>query len=417
MERYGIWMTITSFSAYIMILDFGISTSSVNKLTYLYSTADIDSANTYVTSALVILGGVAVSCMLISLAVIPAIDWGNLFKLSSTSIRQEAIWSITIAVLMFFVQLPLSLILKVPYTMQTGWLSETYQVAGTMIALSGTFLGVLAGTGLPLLVFFLTSSSLFASLGLLTHLLTTKKFRLTVPSFAEVDKCLQNSWSSGLDFMLLQAVSLLMNSLQLTLLAVYHGAGAVAQYGLMTQIVIAIQVPFSVLLQPMWTKMAQLVYQSEFEGVKSMFIRYLKCAFVYAVAASCVMFFLLNPIMEVVLRKHVFFPVNLRIAFAVACSLGLVAGGGVGVVLLALNLSRAMAAMALFQLLAFLCSVVTFVPSHGAVAMISSISVTYLISIPISFWFIRKSFREYAMKSSQWKNASEGCLSSSGSGV
>jgi O-antigen/teichoic acid export membrane protein len=181
-----------------------------------------------------------------------------------------------------------------------------------------------------------------------------------------------------------------MTSLPVTLLAFFHGSGEVALYGLMLQVVAALALPFSILQQPMWTRMNQLLNHTHYASVKLMIIKYIKYAFVYSILTSSIIMLLLNPILNTFLNKHIDFPFALRIAFSLYCTLGLVAGGGVGTVLLALDLARPMAMMAFLQLVMFLICALLFAPIYGTVAMVLSVSATYCISIPCSIWLIRK---------------------------
>jgi O-antigen/teichoic acid export membrane protein len=389
-ERYGLWMTFASFSAYVMIFNLGINMALVNRLTSFYTECDQASADGCISSSLIFLGVVALCCMLVSLVVIPTIDWGATFKLSSQAVVEQASSSLTIVLLLFFLQLPSSVILKVPYTMQIGWLSEMYQMAGSVFSLLGTVIGVYAGADLPVLVFFLACSPVIAACGLLVQLVLSGKLRLILPSFQDFTRHVSCLREGSLDFMLMQAATLLTYSLQFTILAIYRGVEEVALYGLITQVLIALQIPFTVLQQPMWTRMTQLVYAGDFVRIKNMFMKYLGYACCYSLAATCVMLFLLNPILALFLHKSIFIPFGLRMGFAVACTLGLIAGGGCGTVMLALNLSRPMAFLGLGQLIIFLGCVFSFVPAFGAVAMISSVNATYIIAIPACHLFIRK---------------------------
>jgi O-antigen/teichoic acid export membrane protein len=394
-QRYGLWMTFASFSAYVMIFDLGISMALINRLTNLYTASDRDNADGCISSSLIFLSMIALCCMLVSLAVIPAIDWGVTLKLSSRVVVEQASSSLTIILLLFFLQLPSSVILKVPYTMQIGWLSEIYQMAGTVISLLGTVIGVYAGADLPVLVLFLACSPVIAACGLLVQLVLSGKLHLFLPSFQDFKRHVSCLKEGSLDFMLMQAVALLTYSLQFTLLAIYRGVEEVAQYGLITQVLIALQIPFTVVQQPMWTRMTQLVYERDFALIKKMIIKYLAYACGYSLAATVFMLFLVNPILALILHKPILLPFGLRMGFAIACTLGLLAGGGIGTVLLALNLSRPMALLALGQLIIFLGCVFSLVPAFGAIAMISSANATYIISIPAAYWLIRKRLWRY----------------------
>ncbi|NVN91172.1 MAG: hypothetical protein HXX11_11290 [Desulfuromonadales bacterium] len=388
-ERYGIWITFASFSAYIMILDFGVSMSLVNRLTSCYTANDRDGADVCISCSLIFLGIVAFCCLLASLMLVPAIDWGATLKLSTSLVAIQASSSLKIILLLFFLQLPLTVILKAPYAMQIGWLSEMYQLAGVVTSLIGTVIGIYAGAGLPVLVFFLACAQPLAGCGLLAQLILTGKLSLFIPSFQDFTRHVRSLRGGSFDFMLMQTATMLMYSLQFTVLAIYRGVEEVAQFSLITQVLIVLQVPFTVMHHPMWTRMSQLAYTGDFARIKKMIIKYLGYACCYSLAATCFILFLVNPILPFVLHKPIFFSFGLRMGFAITCTLGLIAGGGCGSVLLALNLSRPVALLALGQLIIFLGCVFSFVPEFGAVAMISSVSVTYILVIPVGYLLIR----------------------------
>jgi O-antigen/teichoic acid export membrane protein len=388
-ERFGLWMSVSVISIYIMLFDFGVGSAMINKLTCLYSHGKKKDADTLIASILVCLVVISGLIMMAAILILPRIDLVAVLKLTSMEARREVLPVVLLATCIFAAQLPLSLIVKVPYTMQRGALSEAYALAGNLICFIGIMIGISSGWGLLPLVFFLTGQMAFVPIAIAAHLLISGQVTLKRCGRDKILSHYREVRHEGFNFLTMQAGGLIISALPFTLIALYRGATDVAVYGLMVQILQCVQTPLVVTLQPLWTKMAQLSSLGQNNVIGYMLKKYVMAAAAYSVVSTLFFLFLLNPALSLVMKKTMEIPFDLVALFAIWSACGLVAGGGIGVTLMATGLSSELSRVNLLQLFVFILCAVLLIPKYGVSGAVMSSLSTYVIGIPTFVWLIR----------------------------
>lgn len=392
-ERYGLWMTIASTTAYLTLLDLGTVSALTNRLTRCYAAGRIRAARAYVASATIGLSIAATIGLCVALAVIFAIDWRSAFELRSAVAAAEARPTLVVATTLGAIQLVFAAVLRLPYTMQRGALSEGYQLAGNVGSLVGIITAVQAGLGLPWLALALMAGPVVAGGGVLIHLVVTAQLSAPRLSWLRHWLIIRSLARAGGAFVVMQVAATLLFALQFPILAASHGAAAVAPYALLTQVMLGLQTPLTVLQQPLWTRYAALRARNDMDGVRSIIRQYMGIAVIYSVITAVVLLTLVNPILAL-LAKATVASFGLRAAFALLCALGLVGGGNLGAALLALDLSRSMATISIVQLAVFLVVASAIVPPLGAVGMALSACAIYFVGLPPIFAVLRRRLAE-----------------------
>ncbi|RXK81849.1 lipopolysaccharide biosynthesis protein [Filimonas effusa] len=381
-ERFGLWMTISSISGYIMFLDFGIGSAIVNELIGFYTEDKNGRANLLITNVLFFFLGTVIILIVATLIALPLIDLNAIFHLKSLIAQHEVASATFIALIMFYMQLISQIVLKIPYTLQKGALTETYILIGNLISLAGILYGVYEKLSLPFLVFFLTGTMLFAAALLIFRLIRKKIYYLAWEGVGAMFKEIRRISKVGFHYLLMQSAGMLLSSLPLTLIVSYHGVGAVAFFGLMSQVMAAVQIPFTVLQQPLWAKLNQFANLRMREAIFSIIKNYVLYAFLYSCLAACFLIFAVNYALNIFLHKDILIPLSLRAPFAIWCACGLIAGGGLGTLIMALGLTKQMAAISVFQLVVFLVTSYWLIPKSAATGAVWSIVFAYTLSFP-----------------------------------
>jgi O-antigen/teichoic acid export membrane protein len=232
---------------------------------------------------------------------------------------------------------------------------------------------------------------LFASIALLIHLLVRHEISFVRLNIEELRPVLRESRRSGYDFMMIQSVAAFAAASQFAILAYFHGAEAVAPFGIMFQVMLASQAPFITLIQPMWAKVAQLAKIGDLVNIRHLLRTYLKVAAVYSLLPIVFFLFLVNPVLALLLKTSMIMPLDIRVGFALWTVLGLLFGGGLGSIILGMDLTRQMAWISFGQVVVFVAVALAAVPSLAALGVIISVCSGYLVSAPGSLWLLRKS--------------------------
>jgi len=396
-ERFGLWITISSLSAYIMLLDFGLGSKSMNDLTRYYSHDDRESADTQIRDSFYFLSFIALICLIFSMLIIQYIDVVALLKLTDPKAKSEVNAALIVASLVYYLQLPFSLILKIPYTMQKGQKAEIALMAGNITSAAGLFLGVYTGMGLPFIVFFLSGSFTFSAIGLFIHLVMSKDIDIHKWNTHELRIKFGVLKGNTPHFIIMQTVAVLLTTLPYSMLALTEGAASVATFGIMLQVLIVLQLPVLVFTQPMWAKLVQLVALKDHYSLIIIIKKYLFITLIYSFFTTLFYLFLLDPMLRVFLNNTITVTIGMKVAFAVWCTCCLFAGGGMGIILLALGETLIISKLSIAQIILFLICAMLLLPSLGAVGLVISIIATYLIALPVMvLTTIRKSLLRLA---------------------
>lgn len=389
-ERYGLWMTIASATAYLTMLDLGTVAALTNRLTRCHEAGKHRAARAYVASATLGLCLAAAIGVVAAAGIIVAVDWIRIFDLHSRVAIAEVRPALVVASTLAGVQLALAAVLRMPYTMQRGALSESYQLVGNIGSLIAIIVTVQAGLGLPWLALALMSGPVVAGVGVAAHLIVTKQLSLPRLTFRRHSLVIRALAKAGGAFVVMQIASTLLFALQFPILAASHGAAAVAPYALLTQVMLGLQTPLTVLQQPLWTRLASLRINRDIAGVRTVVRQYLFAAVSYSVLAGVVLVALVNPLFVVLTGTPVTTSLALRLAFALLCALGLIGGGNLGSALFALDLSKSMALLSAVQLAVFLLIAMLIVPSLGALGMALSVCAIYFVALPAALIMLKR---------------------------
>jgi O-antigen/teichoic acid export membrane protein len=389
-ERFGIWVAISSASGYIFLLDMGLSSAMINRLTGFYAKGDTRSANQHIQGLFLFMAAIACIGILGTWLALPRIDWESLFKIHTAAARAEVNVTVLIAFCIFFLQLPLSLIQKIPYTFQAGYISELHILVANILGAVLIVAGLHFHAGLPFCVLAINAAAVFAPLTILIHLLITSHLNIGLKNGVNPIREVKSLKTASMHFIIMQICGTLLIVAPFSLITYYHGAEAVAVFGILLQVLTAVQTPLTVMLQPAWTKMVELSVNDKRHKIREIFTRYVKLATLYSILTGVFFMFFLPPIFALVLKHQVSASVSLRFVFAVWCALGLIGGGGVGAVTLALGLTGQISRISVLQLAAFLVLAFILIPAYGAVGAVACIIASYFVSLPLVFVLIRK---------------------------
>src|SRR5207244_10513872 len=98
-ERYGLWMTITSFVALLNFADLGLGNGLINAISEANGKDDREAARRYVSTAFFSLIVIGLSMLCLFLIVYPYVRWNRFFNVSSGSAVKEVGSAVLVVVL------------------------------------------------------------------------------------------------------------------------------------------------------------------------------------------------------------------------------------------------------------------------------------------------------------------------------
>lgn len=272
-ERYGLWITVTSVSAVLAFADFGMGSGLMNAVAEASGRDDREAARRYVSSALLMLSGVALAVAMGFALVYRFVPWARVFNVSSSSAVSEAGPAVAVFVVFCLLSIPLGIVQRVQMAYQEGFRANIWQAAGSALALAGVLLAIRLRCGLSWLVAALSGGPVVA-----LALNGWAEFRWAKPWLSPSRHCFD--WRSarkitgmGVLFVVLQVAAALILTSDNIVIAQVLGAAAVAQYAVPMRLFDVLGSAAGILFMPLWPAYGEALARGDLRWVRKTVVR------------------------------------------------------------------------------------------------------------------------------------------------
>jgi O-antigen/teichoic acid export membrane protein len=162
-ERYGMWMTISSFMSVLAFADFGIGNGVLNAVSRAYGKDDVEQIRRYVSSGLLILSTIAMAVLLLFAVAYDFVPWFKLFNVSTDLARRDSGPALAAFVLCFAIAIPTGLIQNAQLGLQRGFMANLWQCLGSVLGLAALLVAIHERAGVAVLVLALVGTPLLAN--------------------------------------------------------------------------------------------------------------------------------------------------------------------------------------------------------------------------------------------------------------
>lgn len=285
-ERYGLWMTISSVFAILAFADLGLGNGLVNAISEADGKDDRQLARQCVSSALLMLSGVAaLLCVAFAIAY-PYISWERFLNVSSARAIAEAGPAMTAFVACFLISMPVGVVARVQMGYQEGFANSLWSAAGNFMGLAAVLVAIYLRASLAWLVLAMAGTPVIANLANAVVLFGYRRPwllpRVKAASLAIAAKLLR----LGLLFFILQiAVAMAYASDNLVISQVL-GSAAVTQYSVPARLFSIPLVVIGMVLGPLWPAYGEAFARGDVLWAKKMLVRSLAASAVLATLAA-----------------------------------------------------------------------------------------------------------------------------------
>lgn len=285
-ERYGMWMTMSSLVAMFAFADLGIGNGLMNAVASAYGRDDLRAIHELISSAMLILCLISIFIMLLFACCYNFIQWSSVFNVTSPLARQEAGPAVAVLVACFSLAVPVGVIQRVQMGMQQGFMANLWQCAGSVLSLLGVLLAIRLQAGLPFLVLAFAGSPLIASL-LNSLFYFTWQYPGYAPSWQMVSRRMMKYVANiGILFLILQIGGAIAYSSDNIIIAQMMGADVVAVYAVPQRMFGAIPMLLTMVMAPLWPAYGEAIARGDQAWVKATFGRSLRWSIMFAAAIS-----------------------------------------------------------------------------------------------------------------------------------
>jgi O-antigen/teichoic acid export membrane protein len=272
-ERYGMWLTLSSLLGWAGLVDLGLANSLTNALATADGQEDRQTAQEAVSSAFWIILMLTITVGLGLCAAFPWVPWGSVLNIKS----QTALAEVNSAVLVTFLLILGRLLFAIPGQVygayQEGYLYQLWSILGSTASLVGLVIAInfKGGTTVLLAAFF--GSAFLTDIGAALHLFG-KRRRWLRPKFSYF------RWASskfllksGIQIWIAQVAAIAIFQTDLIIVAQIYGAKTVASYGTAVKLFSLILLIQSVFVLPLWPAYSEALARGDFSWIKKTFRR------------------------------------------------------------------------------------------------------------------------------------------------
>ena len=300
-ERFGLWMTVSSLLALMAFADMGLGNGLMNAVAEADGKDNKLAMRGYISSAFVALIGVASILLIVFVLTANQIPWDRLFNVETVPAQRELLPALAVFVACFVISIPANIVQKVQLGLQMGLMNNLWQAGGAVATLAallaviyfkgGVPLLVAATAGVPVLFLVLNSVVFF---GKVRADLRPSLAHIAAPYIAKVIRV-------GLLFFVLQtAVSIAFASDNL-IIAHVLGQTAVAEYSVISKIFESLILILGIIVTPLWPAYGEARARGDTDWI----VRTLKRSLIFTVAAMSAAILLLSLTGEILLQLWV----------------------------------------------------------------------------------------------------------------
>jgi O-antigen/teichoic acid export membrane protein len=277
-ERYGAWVTISTAIAWMALADLGLSNSLTNAVSEGYAKDRPDEAQSYVAAAFWSLSSVAAVLGLLFFSVWKRVPWDRVFNVQSLQARQEVGPAVAVAVVIFLLNFPFSLVAKIYGAYQEVAKANGWAAAGNILGLAALIAVTELKGGLVSLVIAVSGSILLVNAISAIWLFASSKPWLR-PSLGKVTwSAIRRLSSLGGMFFVVQIAVLVLFQTDNLIIAHYLGAAAVTPYSVTWRLFTYTTI-FQILASPSyWPAYTEAFSRGDREWVRRRFRANLKMA-------------------------------------------------------------------------------------------------------------------------------------------
>lgn len=289
-ERFGLWLTLSSFLTWITIADLGLSNSLINALSIADGTDDRERAQQAVASAFWMSLLVAIVLIVAVLIAAPLVNWPQVFNVISTEARNEVTPALIVVLLFCALRLPASIIGCVYQGFQEGYVYQLWNGLSGLLGAAGLIVAIRAEAGLPWLAAAFLMSMLLADLLSAIYLFAFRRQWL-LPRWKFFDWS-QARWllRQGSQFWVAQMSAVMMLQTSLLIVSVIFGAGQSGGFGTTLRLFALIGAVQAAFVAPLWAAYGEAAARRDYAWLSLTFKRSVAISLIWSLPAAVVMF-------------------------------------------------------------------------------------------------------------------------------
>ena len=268
-ERFGLWVTIGSFLAWLAIADLGLGNGLANAVTTARANGDDEGAQRVVSTAFGLLVGIAIAMGAALAIAFPFVAWQRVFAVSSRVDVAELRVTIALCIAVFIASFPLGVVDRVLGACQEGYVASAWGTASAVLSTLALVLAVRFGSGLPTLVLALSVVPLVVRIATTAWVFTRLHPELRPRRSAYRRDLARTLLATGSSFLVVQLAALGMWQNDNIIISQLFGPAAVGPYSVAFRLATVYVGLVSMYLSPLWPAYADAHARGEYAWIRA----------------------------------------------------------------------------------------------------------------------------------------------------
>ncbi len=288
-ERFGLWLTLSSFITWVGIADLGLSNSLINALSRADGNDDRQQARESVASAFWITLMVAAVVIIAGAVILPLIPWPQMLKVASAGAASEIAPTLAVIFIFSALRLPSSIVGCIYRGYQEGYVYQLWNGLSGLLGAVGIIAAIKLKAGLPWLAVAFMGSMLLADLLSAIYLFGWRRQWL-MPRWQFVHwRQARGLLRQGGQFWIAGMSAVLMLQVDLLIVSVMFGVGAVAGIGTTMRLFALIGAAQTAFVAPLWAAYGEAAARRDYAWLAQTFKRSIKISLLWSLPAALAM--------------------------------------------------------------------------------------------------------------------------------
>lgn len=317
-EQFGVFATLVAITAMLGFADLGLGNGLVNVVADATGRDDLVAARRSVSTAFVLLTGLAVVLAGGFAALYKYVDWAALLNVSaSRAAAHEAGPAVAAVVGCMLVNLPLGIVQRVQVALQEGFRANAWNALGAPLGLGLMAIAIGLDLGLAWIIAATTAGLVLASAtnAAVFFLRQRPDLRPVVRQFDPI--IAQRVLAAGVAFFVLQLGVVVTFQTDAIVLARILGPEAVTAYSVPLRLFLFVPLALSLVLAPLWPAYGEALTRGDLEWVRKTVVRSVRVTVLVSVSASVALALTAAPLVQVWVGGDVSPSPSLVVAFAI----------------------------------------------------------------------------------------------------
>jgi O-antigen/teichoic acid export membrane protein len=310
LERYGLWMIISSVIAMMGFADMGIGNGLMNIVAESYGKSERVALRRHISSALVMLSGISALLLLVFITVYPHVAWAELFNVESPAATEEAGPALMVFVICFALSIPTSIVQRVQLGLQMGFENSFWQIVGSVLGLVLTLFGIYFEGSLPWLVAAMAGGPIIASLVNGAWFFLQQRELLPLLGHVTRDSIIRVS-RTGLLFFFLQIGVTVAYASDNIIIGRILGPESVAVYSVISRMFEGSLLVLGILFAPLWPAYGEAKARGDKIWIKQTLIRSMQLTLILVLGVSAFLVVFNRTILEIWIGEHFIYSLSL----------------------------------------------------------------------------------------------------------